>query len=68
MQSGPFQELHQNKKTLSRKIPPSTDELPQDAIEMHQDPEVKDQITIQYLAGQAVPGQDQTRGFARPSS
>ena len=68
MQSGPFRELQQNKKTPSRKIPPSTDELPQDAVEVHQNPEVKDRITIQYLAGQAVSGQDQTRGLHVPSS
>jgi hypothetical protein len=28
---------------------PSTDELSQDVVEVHQDPEIKDQIIIQYL-------------------
>ncbi len=28
---------------------PSTYELPQDVVEVHQDPEIKDQIIIQYL-------------------
>jgi phage baseplate assembly protein W len=28
---------------------PSTYELPQDVVEVHQDPEIKDQVIIQYL-------------------
>jgi hypothetical protein len=34
--------------TAARKIPPNY-ELPQDVVEVHQDPEIKNQIIIQYL-------------------
>jgi hypothetical protein len=44
------------------KTSPATDELPQDVVEVHQDPEVKGQIII------GVSGQGQERFLQVPSS
>ena len=40
--------LPKQKTTVAKKVP-VTYELPEDVVEVHQDPEVKDQIIIQYL-------------------
>jgi hypothetical protein len=40
--------LPKQKNTVAKNVP-VTYELPEDVVEMHQDPEIKDQIIIQYL-------------------
>jgi|SRR5271157_1728598 len=43
--SGP---LPKQENAVAQKVP-ATYELPQDVVEMHQDPEIKDQIIVEYL-------------------
>lgn len=40
--------LSKGEPSVAKKVP-STYELPQDVVEVHQDPEIKDQVIIQYL-------------------
>ena len=40
--------LSKGEPSVAKNVP-STYELPQDVVEVHQDPEIKDQVIIQYL-------------------
>jgi hypothetical protein len=45
----PVSEALPKQESSAAKSVPSTYELPEDVVEVHQDPDIKDQIIIQYL-------------------